>query len=131
MVFVRYFSGIIVWIAIIGYFIALIVLAAFCYTQSQDYYAKSKISASPKDQTNASDTAQTLEILSYCIFAIWVLSVIGLFCIMEKIKLAIAVIKTAALFVRDEFEIILIPPIIAFWVGVLWVWWIISAMYQY
>lgn len=52
----------------------------------------------------------------------------GLFCVLDKIKLAIAVIKTAALFVRDEFEIILVPPIIAVAVGILWVWWIISVM---
>lgn len=38
MVFVRYFSGVIVWLAVIGYFVALIILAAFCYTQSQKYY---------------------------------------------------------------------------------------------
>lgn len=38
MLFVRYFSGLIVWLAIVGYFAALIVLAAFCYVQSQNYY---------------------------------------------------------------------------------------------
>lgn len=64
------------------------------------------------------------------IFAIWGLSLIGLFCILDKIRLAIAVIKTAALFVRDEFEIILVPPVIAVCVGVLWVWWIISVVYK-
>jgi hypothetical protein len=48
---------------------------------------------------------------------------------LSKIKLAIAIIKTAAIFVRDNFLIILVPPVIAIYVGILWIWWIISAMY--
>lgn len=89
---------------------------------------KSNASTDPNDKTNASDTAQTLEIISYCIFAIWGLSLIGFFCMFEKIKLAIAVIKSAALFVRDNFLIILVPIAITIWVGLLWFWWIITAM---
>jgi ABC-type thiamin/hydroxymethylpyrimidine transport system permease subunit len=37
MVLVRYFSGLIVWISIIGYFIGLIILASFCYDKSLYY----------------------------------------------------------------------------------------------
>jgi hypothetical protein len=43
--------------------------------------------------------------------------------------MAIAIIKTAALFVNDNFLIVGVPPVIAIWVGILWIWWIISAMY--
>lgn len=47
---------------------------------------------------------------------------------LEKIRLAIAIVKTAAVFVKDEYEIIIIPPIIAIFTAILWVWWIISVM---
>jgi hypothetical protein len=63
--------------------------------------SNSKQSTSGKDQTNAADTARSLEIISYCLFAFWGLSLIGLLCLYHKIRLAIAVIKTAALFVND------------------------------
>jgi hypothetical protein len=110
MLFVRYFSGLIIWISIVAYFIALIILAIFCKVKSQQYYkyyydiiinSESKQSTAGKDSTNAADTARTLEIVSYCLFAFWGLSLVGLMCIFNKIRLAIAVIKTAALFVND------------------------------
>lgn len=47
----------------------------------------------------------------------------------NKIRLAIAVIKTATLFVKDNFSIILVPPVIAVALAILWVWWIISVIY--
>ena len=34
MMFVRYFSGIVIWAAIIAYFICLAILAAYCKNQS-------------------------------------------------------------------------------------------------
>lgn len=34
MLFVRYFAGLIVWIAIIGYFVVVLLLAIFLKTQS-------------------------------------------------------------------------------------------------
>jgi hypothetical protein len=51
-------------------------------------------------------------------------------CMFNKIRLAIAVIKTATLFVRDNFLIILVPPVIAIVLLILWIWWIISVVYD-
>jgi choline transporter-like protein 2/4/5 len=47
----------------------------------------------------------------------------------NKIRLAIAVIKTATLFVRDNFSIIFLPIVLALIMGAIWVWWIISILY--
>ena len=38
MIFVRYFSGVIVWVSIIVYFVALMILAVFCKIKSKEYY---------------------------------------------------------------------------------------------
>lgn len=37
MVLVRYLAGIIVWISILLYFVALIILGAYCYKKSKQY----------------------------------------------------------------------------------------------
>lgn len=56
------------------------------------------------------------------------LAIIGFICIFNKLRLAVAVIKTAAIFVRDEFLIILVPPVSAIFTFGLWIWWIFTAM---
>lgn len=69
--------------------------------------------------------------LTYVLIAIFVLSLVGLACIFNKIRLAIAIIKTAAIFVRDQFLVILVPPVITVFVAGLWFWWILTAVFVY
>lgn len=49
----------------------------------------------------------------------------------KKIKLAIAIIKTATLYIRDVFLVMLVPPIFSLIVAGWWVFWIIAAIYVY
>jgi hypothetical protein len=55
-------------------------------------------------------------------------SVIGFLCIFNKLRLAVAIIKTAAVFIKDEFLIILVPPVSAIFLFALWIWWIFTAV---
>jgi len=57
-------------------------------------------------------------------------SIIGFLCIFNKIRLAIAIIKTAAIFIKDEFLIILSPPIASIFLAGLYLWWIFTAMFN-
>ena len=75
------------------------------------------------------ETAKTLEYLAYILFGLWALSLFGLFCMYHKIRLAIAVIKTAAIFVRDNFLILYVPIVFSVILGLFWLWWIASAVY--
>lgn len=70
-----------------------------------------------------------MEIIFYVELA-WIgLSVIIFLCIFNKIRLAIGIIKTATKYVNDNFSVMLVPPITAILIGILWVWWIISVIY--
>jgi hypothetical protein len=62
-----------------------------------------------------------IEVVLFLIFVCW----------FGKIRLAIAIIKTAAVFLKDEFLIILVPPVSAIFVAALWVWWLLTAIYIY
>lgn len=60
----------------------------------------------------------------------WIgLSFIIFLCIFNKIRLAIGIIKTATLYVADNFSVMLLPPIMAIVLAILWVWWIFSVVY--
>jgi choline transporter-like protein 2/4/5 len=60
-----------------------------------------------------------------------VLSFFGFLCVFSKIKLAVAIIKTASIFVKDEILITLLPIFTALFTIGLWIWWIITAVYIY
>jgi hypothetical protein len=51
--------------------------------------------------------------------------------VFSKIKLAVAIIKTASIFVKDEILITLLPIFTALFTIGLWIWWIITAVYIY
>jgi choline transporter-like protein 2/4/5 len=63
--------------------------------------------------------------------AICIGSLIGFACIFNKLRLAIAVIKTAAIFLKDEFLIIFLPPVTSVLVVILWIWWLLTAVFVY
>jgi succinate dehydrogenase/fumarate reductase cytochrome b subunit len=78
--------------------------------------------------TNAADNAKALEII-FIIEVVWIgLSVIAFICIFNKIRLAIGIIKTATLYVRDNFSVMIVPPVIGIILGGFWVWWIVSVV---
>ncbi len=47
---------------------------------------------------------------------------------MEKKFEVLFFLKTATLFVRDEFMIIFVPPVIAICMGIHMIWWVASVM---
>ncbi|KAM3134855.1 hypothetical protein pb186bvf_013024 [Paramecium bursaria] len=127
----RILAGILVWLSIILYFIGMGFGAYWCYKQDQ-YYTSIKDdktnSYTTEQQTNASNNQLTFQYLTYVMYALIVLSMIALGCIFRKLQLAVAVIKTAALCVKDNFLLILVPPITSIFVAALWFWWIYTAM---
>jgi len=95
MGFVRIFSGAIVWLMILLYFILLALLGSFLY--DKNLTIKDNITANDgvEFEGNTEDTRKTYEYTAYAIGIIWILSLIGLFCMWNNIRLAIAIIKTA------------------------------------
>jgi hypothetical protein len=62
---------------------------------------------------------------------IGVLSFFGLLCYFNRIRMAIAVIKSAALFVMEVPSIMLVPPVFTVLVMGYWGLWIIAFFYIY
>jgi hypothetical protein len=95
------FSGVVVWLAIIGYFASLIALGAVCYNKAMVYklYLIKFLKNSTMDtNANDSDNYYALLALSIVFFVIAGLSFLILLCMLRKLQLAIGVIKVLILF---------------------------------
>lgn len=125
LLFLRMFSGVVVWLAIIGYFASLIALGAVCYNKAMVYKLTMDTNA------NDSDNYYALLALSIVFFVIAGLSFLILLCMLRKLQLAIGVIKTAAVYVAETPLALTVPPIITVFLGLFWAWWIVSVLYVY
>jgi choline transporter-like protein 2/4/5 len=98
MIFVRLFSGVIVWICIILFFILLAILGIWVHEKSKAIDQAIKDNDGIETEGNTKDTRDTYLYVSYGILAIWCICIIGLLCMWNNIRLAIAIIKTATIF---------------------------------
>jgi len=73
----------------------------------------------------------TLLYMAYTIWGILGLCIIGFLCMFNKIRLAIAIIKTATIFVGDVPLVMLVPPIFTIFTAIFWTFWIFGAVYLY
>lgn len=56
---------------------------------------------------------------------------IGFFCMFDKIRLAIAIIKTATVYVRDVPLALLVPPVFTILNALFWLAWLYGVVYLY
>lgn len=86
MVFVRYFSELLVWVSILMYYIFIILLGVFCYLEYKDindYMIECNCEIDPYTESN-----KTLYlVLMFVAIGIFFLSMIGLFCIFSALRL--------------------------------------------
>lgn len=62
---------------------------------------------------------------------IFILSLVGLYCLYDSIRLAIAIIKTATSYVNDTVEAMFVPPVFAIFTAMYWLLWLGGAVYVY
>lgn len=72
-----------------------------------------------------------LRYLSYALIAVFILSIVAFICYFNRIRLAIAVIKTASLYVMEVPFSLMVPPFIAIFLVIFWLLWIYSFIYVY
>lgn len=131
MLFLYIFAGIIVWICIILYVVALVCLTLFSYMKYDDIKTgleKNNGVESGQYTTNNRDMYLTM----FIILAILTLvSLIIICCNFRNIQIAIAVIKTAAIAIKDMPLMLLVPPIFTIVIGIWWLWWLYSFVFLY
>lgn len=90
----RYCSGVLTWLAILAYILALIAFGYILFDKAKKNEAS--LNTATDDQsgtTNQSSTNNTLRIIAYVLWALAGLTVVLVCCLFTKIRLAIAIIK--------------------------------------
>lgn len=75
------------------------------------------------------DTRNTLKWVSYIVFGLCVLYILLLLCCCNKIRLGIAILKTAADFIKDTLRIFLVPIIFFFILAIWLTYWLVALIF--
>ncbi|EAR87511.1 plasma-membrane choline transporter (macronuclear) [Tetrahymena thermophila SB210] len=127
MVILRYCSGLITWLTIIAYFAIITAFAIILLVKGQNKYDEG-VTASDKDMQQ---DGKNLKYLSYAVFALDGLFLITFLCLFNRIRLAIAIIKSAALFVGEVKTSFLVPPVVTIFCMLFTAWWIVAFVFVY
>mmetsp|Transcript_10027 Transcript_10027/g.8551 ORF Transcript_10027/g.8551 Transcript_10027/m.8551 type:complete len:184 (-) Transcript_10027:749-1300(-) len=105
MILMRFCAGVVVWSLILGYIFGLAAFGGVAYLEATNSEINHNI-----DILDGLSTDNLMIIAIVC-WSIAGISLLLLFCTCAKIKLAVAVLKTASQFVATSPSILLIPPL--------------------
>jgi hypothetical protein len=132
MVLMKYCSGVITWVSIALFIALFAVLGGVFYKRAvNEYDTYVSLGQTPVSGTTQYDDIQALKIWAYICWALTGLFVIITCCIFKSIRIAIAVIKSAADYVKDTPQALLVPVVMIFFLTGYYVFWIIVALYLY
>ncbi|KAL4485812.1 hypothetical protein ABPG72_012352 [Tetrahymena utriculariae] len=131
MIFLRFFAGLIVWIAILAYFAGIIILGYLSYKKSTDIKDYLNANNQVESGSNTKDNMNSYLYLSYILWAFAGLCFVGLLCMYTKIRQAIAIIKTTSSYVAEVWTAMLVPPIFTCLVAGWWLMWLVGYVYLY
>ena len=121
LLLLRYFVGFIVWFSLLFIILMLFSLASvLLWTAHYQYQADSQ-----------EDTRRTLTISAYITFAIAGVFTLYILFICNKIRLSIAILKSATLFIVDVKTSLLLPPLFFLFTVGLYVYWVVATLHIY
>lgn len=106
----RWCTGLFVWSTILLFLGLVLALGILCHVKSKNYEDQDTSSVSNNTSNYTSKTLYWFAVALYIIFG---LCLCAICCYFKTIELAIAVLKSAALFVREHFTITFVPVIFA------------------
>jgi len=113
LLLVRVFAGVIVFVTIVGYLLGLVVAGYLCYVKG----------------TTADSTGYTNTNLTYVAYGLWGVSALFALmfcCFRSQLRLAVAIVKTAGVFVNDVKSIIIVPVVGQVLIIIFFIVWIIG-----
>jgi solute carrier family 44 (choline transporter-like protein), member 2/4/5 len=109
MIILRWCTGFFVWTTILLFLALILALAILCHTKSNSIAASK--AASSDGQSNSSATSKTLYWFAVALYILFAITLCLICCYFKTIELCIAVLKSAAIFVKQHFCIINVPVI--------------------
>jgi len=121
MVVMRYFVGLMVWLSILLTAATLLLLAIFCHWSSQNLY----------QEENQEDTRDSLEVFAYIFYALTAIFVIYVLFMCNRIRLAVAIMKAATIYIKDVWYALFVAPGMLVLTVVLYIYWSLACLYIY
>ena len=130
-IILRFLAGVLIWILILLFLAAIFGGGVYAHLEANRL---DKLDQS--EQTSGLFSAKNLRIMAYVAYALGGIALIILLCSLPSIAIAVAVLKSACLYVASNFHMILVPVVMAvfcliwvlFWATVLAYLWTIGDM---
>mmetsp|Transcript_28845 Transcript_28845/g.51375 ORF Transcript_28845/g.51375 Transcript_28845/m.51375 type:complete len:642 (-) Transcript_28845:138-2063(-) len=121
LLIMRMCVGVIVWVCIFATFAILVALGGFTYWTANNVY----------DSDEDDSTQTTLKVLAYICWGISGLFILYIFCMCNRIRLAIAIMKTGTIYIKDVWHILFVPPVFFIVTLGIYIYWILACLFIY
>jgi len=128
MVFLRYCSGVLTWFAIVAFIAGISILGWRFYDNAKAIEASSK-SMGNDSNSSTSKTVLTEKIIAYICWGVAGFTFLAVLCLFDRIRLAIAVMKAAADYVKDTPSVFLVPPVTVVILLIFYAFWSSAAIF--
>lgn len=131
MLLMRYCSGVMTWGAILAFIVGTAILGWRFYQYGKDKEEASAAVAAGSGTTDDSnsDSYNAQKIIGYICWAVAGITVLVVLCLFSRIRLAIAIMKAAADYVKDTPSVFLVPPMTVLVLACFYVYWAITSIF--
>jgi len=129
MVLMRYCSGVLTWLAIIAFITCSAVLGWRFFKEAKNLQATISDSTSSDDRTTIQKSVRSDKIIAYICWAVAAGSALMVLCLYSRIKLAIAILKAAADYVKETMIVFLVPVVAVLFLAAWFAYWAVTAVF--
>jgi len=125
MILMKYCSGVLTWIAILAFIVGTAILGWRFYQLAKDIENGDSSSETPRD----SNSVKSYKIIGYICWGIAGASLITTLCLFGRIKLAIAILKAAADYVKETWSVFIVPIVAVIILAAFYAYWAVTSVY--
>jgi hypothetical protein len=122
MILLRYCSGVLTWLAIIAFIAGMGILGWRFYASAVEL-ANETTSSGASTDSNTTTTVRMEKAIAYTCWAVCGFTVLAVLCLWNRIRLAIAIMKAAADYVKATPSVFFVPPVFLFFLLIFFVFW--------
>jgi len=129
MVLMRYCSGVLTWLAIIAFIVCSAILGWRFFKEATTLEATITDQTTADESSTIKKTVKSDKIIAYICWAISGGSAVMVLCLYSRIKLAIAILKAAADYVKETMIVFLVPVVAVIFLAAWFAYWAVTAVY--
>jgi len=129
MVLLKYCSGVLTWSAILAFIGGTAVLGWQFYEKAQTSQDVEDSTTDTSSTSSFGNTVTTEKAVAYLSWAIAIITVLAVLCLFNRIRLAIAIMKAAADYVKETPSAMLLPPFTVVVLCIFYGYWGFTSVY--